>query len=220
MPDFDPSSALPLHLAPVLQAKALYWGWGWGGTTLLQLDTLNLPPGVTWIGGGEGRGKTTLLRLIAGDLVAPGATLVLCGLHAPGTESYRQRVFWMDPRTEAFDQISAVQFFTRTAAHYPAWDAELLAHLVDVLGLLAHQDKPLYMLSTGSKRKVWLAAALASVATLTLLDSPFAALDKASIGHLREFLSAAAQHPIRAWVIADYEPPSGVLLAHTVDLGD
>ena len=218
MPDLDPSSAQRPHLAPVLQATALYWGWG--GTALLQLDTLNLPPGVTWIGGGEGRGKTTLLRLLAGDLVAPTSTLVLSACHAPGSDAYRKRVFWMDPRTEAFDQVSAVQFFTATAPRYPTWDFALLEHLVNALGLQAHQDKPLYMLSTGSKRKVWLAAALASGATLTLLDSPFAALDKTSIGHVLEFLNAAAQHPKRAWVIADYQPPPGVPLAHTLDLGE
>ena len=218
MSDLDPSSAPPLHLAPVLQATALHWDWG--GGTLLQLDTLSLPPGVTWIGGGEGRGKTTLLRLLAGDLVAPASTLVLSARYAPSSDAYRERIFWMDPRTEAFDQVSAVQFFTHTAAHYPTWNAELLAHLVEALGLLPHQDKPLYMLSTGSKRKVWLAAALASGATLTLLDSPFAALDKTSIGHVLEFLNAAAQHPRRAWVIADYAPPAGVALALTIDLGD
>ena len=202
----------------VLEAKGLRWSFG--GQPLLDLTELDLPPGVIWIGGGEGRGKTTLLRLLAGDLVAPGSTLVLSGLHAPGSDAYRQRVFWMDPRTEAFDAISALQFFTTTATRYPAWDAELLAHLVDALGLQPHQDKPLYMLSTGSKRKVWLAAALASGATLTLLDSPFSALDKTSIGRLLEFFNAAAQHPKRAWVIADYEPPIGIALAHTIDLGD
>ena len=214
----DTRLTAPPALASVLQATALRWPWD--APAPWRLDALDLPPGITWVGGGEGRGKTTLLRLLAGDCVATGTSLVLAGLHAPGTEAYRQRVFWMDPRTEAFDQVSAAQFFASTAANYPAWDAELLTHLVDALGLLPHQDKPLYMLSTGSKRKVWLAAALASGATLTLLDSPFAALDKASISHLLEFLNAAAQHPRRAWVIADYQPPSGVPLAHTIDLGD
>jgi ABC-type multidrug transport system ATPase subunit len=204
--------------APVVCATALHWPWDTPAPW--HFDVLEVPPGVTWVGGGEGRGKTTLLRMLAGDVVAPGATLVLSGLHARGTDAYRQRVFWMDPRTEAFDQLSAVQFFASTATNYPAWDTELLAHLVEALGLLAHQDKPLYMLSTGSKRKVWLSAALASGANLTLLDSPFAALDKASIGHLLEFLNAAAQHPKRAWVVADYLPPSGVPLAHTFELGD
>ena len=206
------------NLAPVLRATALRWSWG--GADLYSFDTLDLPPGVSWIGGGEGRGKTTLLRLLAGELTAPASALVLAGTHRPGSVGYRQRVFWMDPRTEVFDSISASQFFTDTAAHYPSWDSELLEHLIDTLGLQPHKDKPLYMLSTGSKRKVWLAAALASGATLTLLDSPLAALDKTSITHVLEFLHAAAQHPRRAWVIADYEPPAGVPLAHTIDLGD
>lgn len=214
-----PPSQTPFAPPPVLEATKLQWRWG--SPELLNFETLRLPPGVTWVGGGEGRGKTTLLRLLAGDLLAPASTLALAGVseQAPAA-AYRQRVFWMDPRTEAFDPISAQQFFTTTAARYPAWDAELQAHLVDALGLQPHQDKPLYMLSTGSKRKVWLAAALASGATLTLLDTPFAALDKASIGHLLEFLNAAAQHPKRAWVVADYQPPPGVPLAHTIDLGD
>lgn len=214
MPETPPTT--PPSLAPVLQATGLAWPWETPAPWCF--DALDLPPGVTWVGGGEGQGKTTLLRLLAGDLESSGARLKLAGVYASGTDAYRQRVFWMDPRTEAFDPISAVQFFASTAANYPAWDAALLAHLVDALGLLPHQDKPLYMLSTGSKRKVWLAAALASGATLTLLDSPFAALDKASIGHLLEFLSAASQHPHRAWVVADYLPPSGIALAKALDL--
>jgi energy-coupling factor transporter ATP-binding protein EcfA2 len=76
------------------------------------------------------------------------------------------------------------------------------------------------MHSTGSKRKVWLIAALASGATLTLLDEPFAALDKASIRSILAQLKEAAQHASRAWVVADYEAPPGVAMAHTIYLGD
>jgi ABC-type Mn2+/Zn2+ transport system ATPase subunit len=76
------------------------------------------------------------------------------------------------------------------------------------------------MLSTGTKRKVWLAAAFASGAAVTLLDEPFAALDKTSIGLVIALLQEAAQHPTRAWVVADYAPPQGVALALTIDLGD
>ena len=217
-PTSTPALRPALSPAPVLCATALHWPPD--GPVLWGFDRLELPPGVTWVGGGEGRGKTTLLRLLAGDLVVPGSTLALAGQPGLDPARYRQQVFWMDPRTEAFDPISAAEFFSATATRYPAWDAELLARLVEVLGLLAHQVKPIYMLSTGSKRKVWLAAALASGATLTLLDSPFAALDKASTGHLLEFLKAAAKQPKRAWVIADYLPPAGVPLAHTIDLGD
>ena len=74
------------------------------------------------------------------------------------------------------------------------------------------------MLSTGSKRKVWLAAAFASGAAVTLLDEPFAALDKASIGFVLELLGDVAAHTERAWVLADFEAPGKVPLAAILDL--
>ena len=205
-------------LAVVLQASGLRYTVG--RQVLLDLPALQIPPGVTWVGGGEGRGKTTLLRLLAGDLAASNGTLHLHGATLPGAAAaYRQQTFWMDPRTNAHDQVTAHQFFATTATRYAAWDAGVVVDLCGALGLGPHLDKPLYMLSTGSKRKVWLVAALASGAALTLLDEPFAALDKTSIRCLLEYLQEAATHTRRAWVVADYEAPPGVPLAQTIALG-
>ncbi|MFY8042514.1 MAG: ABC transporter ATP-binding protein, partial [Rhodoferax sp.] len=127
--------------------------------------------------------------------------------------------FWMDPRTGVFDSLTAHQFLASEQRRYPLWDAELQAITANALGLADHLAKPLYMLSTGSKRKVWLTAAIASGAALTLLDEPFAALDKASIRCLLDVLHAA-EVGSRIWVIADYVPPAGVALASAVDLGE
>lgn len=209
----------PPSFAPVLQARALHWAPA--GSPVLNLATLQIPPGVSWVGGGEGQGKSSLLRCLAGELVLPGSHLQLgSAVLAGAPAAYRAQVFWMEPRTTAHDQVTVRQFLQTTAARYPHWDAGLLAQLLDALDLLPHADKPLYMLSTGSKRKVWLAAALASGAALTLLDEPFAALDKASIRSILEQLQAASQSARRAWVVADYEAPAGVPLAHTIYLGD
>jgi energy-coupling factor transporter ATP-binding protein EcfA2 len=76
--------------------------------------------------------------------------------------------------------------------------------LVDALALPAHQDKQLFMLSTGSRRKVALAGLLACGATVTCLDQPYAALDQASIRVIRNFLQDMADHATRTWVVADY----------------
>lgn len=88
------------------------------------------------------------------------------------------------------------------------------------LGLSPHLDKPLYMLSSGSKRKVWIAAACASGAALTCVDQPFAALDFASVNVVLGLLQDAAAHSQRAWVLADYVAPAGVPLAGSIHLGD
>lgn len=180
-----------------------------------------IPPGVTLVRGGDGSGKTTLLRLLAGELPADAGHIQINSV-AVGDSSadYRQQVFWTDPRSDALDQMTPVGYFLSLRCLYPRFDESLLGELMKGLSLAPHLDKPLYMLSTGSKRKVWLAAAFASGAAVTLLDEPFAALDKASINFVLELLKDAAVHPARAWVIAHYEPPGDVPLAAVIDLGD
>ena len=96
----------------------------------------------------------------------------------------------------------------------------MLLDLVEAFGLDAHLPKSLYMLSTGTKRKVFFAAAFASGAAVTLLDEPFAALDRVSIDAVLKLLREAAAHPSRAVVVADYLAPRGVALATTIALGN
>jgi ABC-type multidrug transport system ATPase subunit len=155
--------------------------------------------GLTVITGDEGSGKTTLLRLLAGELT-PNS----------GNISRPQDVFWVFPRTEEFDQMSASQFFANQQARYVNFNYELAVELAAALDLNEHLAKPMYMLSSGSKRKVWITAGFAAGASLTLIDDPFGALDKGSRDVVLELLQDAAEHESRAWVIADYGLPKGV----------
>ncbi|MEO8120882.1 MAG: ATP-binding cassette domain-containing protein [Rhodoferax sp.] len=187
---------------------------------LLTHLSVGIASGVTLVRGGDGSGKSTLLRLLAGELPAQAGTLQVNGVRlGDSAVAYRQQVFWADPRSEALDQTTAVDYFKSLYRLYPRFDDQLAGELAEGLALAPHLEKPLYMLSTGSKRKVWLAAAFASGAAVTLLDEPFAALDKASIGFVLELLAEAAEHPTRAWVIADYEAPGEVPLAAIIELG-
>ncbi len=189
-----------------MQVQNLGFAWP-GQPPLFSSLSFTVPPGVTWLGGDESTGKTTLLRLMAGE-IQPQAGV----LRASGT------VFWVNPRADGCDALTPGQCFDRVAQQHPALDRTLLDDLVRELDLTPHQAKRLDMLSTGSRRKVWLAAAFASGAALTLLDQPFAALDKASMGIITELLQEAASHPERAWVVADYVAPPGVPLARQVEL--
>ncbi len=182
--------------------------------------SFGIPPGITLVRGDEGCGKTTLLRLLAGELPAESGELRLNGIHLKTSPAaYQQQVFWADPRSEAWEQTSPADYVLSLPRHYPSFDAQRATELADGLGLTPHLHKPMYMLSTGSKRKVWLAAAFASGATVTLLDDPFAALDKASIGFVLALLREGSQHPTRAWVVAGYEAPVDVPLAWVIALG-
>ncbi|MGH8820166.1 MAG: ABC transporter ATP-binding protein [Rhodoferax sp.] len=188
--------------------RELFAGW-----------STRIPPGVTLVRGGESSGKTTLLRLLAGELPVQGGDLQIGDIHlGQQGPAYRQQVFRADPRSTDFDQITPLDYFKTLQRRYPGFDDQMVDRLIEGLSLAPHRDKPLYMLSTGSKRKVWLTAAFASGAAVTLLDEPFASLDKSSIDFVKALLHDAANHPTRAWVLADYEMPTGVPLAAIIDL--
>jgi ABC-type multidrug transport system ATPase subunit len=146
--------------------------------------------GLVLVRGGGGRGKTTLARLLAGELAADAGQLQLGSvwLHEKPA-AYRQQVFWADPGTAAHDALTAKEYLRQVQHHYPAFDEARLNRAIEGLSLAPHLDKNIFMLSTGSKRKLYLAAAFASGAALTLLDTPFAALEQRG---LTPFFAAAS----------------------------
>ncbi len=208
---------------PILQAEGLAFSYSHPPATLLfDKLCLVLLPGVTFVCGGEGSGKTTLLQLLAGALPANAlqGQLQIKGVSlTENRPAYLRQVAWLDPRDAALDQQTARQIFAALPQSYPGCDLDALQAHIGGLSLAPHLDKALYMLSSGTRRKVLLAAALAALAPVTLLDQPFMALDRPSIAYLLEVLAEAARNPDRAWVVADYEAPLGVALAGIVTLG-
>lgn len=196
---------------PLLQIRHLHFShpqrplWqGWSAT---------VHAGATLLQGGEGSGKTTLLHLLAGALAPQQGTLVLQGIdRATDPAGYQQQVFWQDPRDHALHDTSARAWLASLPARWPAWDAPALAAHVQGWGLAPHLDKALRQLSSGSQRKLLMAAALASGAALTLIDEPIAGLDRPSIAYLQQALARAAQPSAgpRAIVVAHYEALEGV----------
>ena len=175
--------------------------------------------GVTLLHGDTGSGKSTLLRLIAGHTPASAGRLTLAGTALDDDPAaYRHHVFWCDPATDAFDRVTARECSASLSAGDAEFDATAWQALVDGFSLAPHIDKPMYMLSTGSKRKVWLAAALASGRRLTLLDEPTGGLDAPSIACLMDALTRLATHPSRAIIVASSERLERVPLSGLVEL--
>lgn len=151
---------------------------------LLRCQGMDILPGLNAVVGDEGSGKTRLLR-------------ALCEAHADA--------LWLDLRLPEHDEHTPEAVWAQLQARCPHWNEALRTELSESLQLQDHLGKRLFMLSAGSRRKVGLVALLASGTPLTCLDQPYAALDLASISVLREFLGDMAEHPSRAWVVADYE---------------
>lgn len=167
-------------------------------------------PGLACVCGDESTGKTTLLRLLAGEL-SPSEGHISLGERREGSsaQALAQQVFYADPRSSLLDPSLAQDWLASQAARYPTWDAQALAEHVQGFGLTEHLPKPFFALSTGTRRKVCQAAALASGAALTLMDDPHAGLDKPSLRYLAEALAKTVQLS-RIVVVAHYETLPGV----------
>jgi ABC-type multidrug transport system ATPase subunit len=156
------------------------------------VDLHALPPGLVAVTGDEGAGKTSLLRRL-GQNLRELPTRVSCP------------VLWLDLSLPGQDDHAPHQVWDGLRQRCPHWDMQLQQDLVEALDLHPHLGKKLFMLSTGSRRKVALVGLLASGATVTCLDQPFAALDASSALVIRDFLADVADHTTRTWVVADYE---------------
>ncbi len=136
------------HPTPFLQAIAL--SGGPGSSPLIRGLTHTWCAGVHWVCGDEGSGKTTLLRLLAGDL--------------PPMSGQVKRpdggVFWLDLKGSEHDTLTVQACWNALQPRWPQWNEALLQELAQALDMDRHRQKQLYMLSTGSRRKVMLIAAL------------------------------------------------------------
>jgi heme exporter protein A len=181
--------------APVLSAVEL--ACRRGERRLFSGLNLQLPAGrLLWLRGDNGRGKTSLLRLLAG-LATPDAGQVLLG-----GEPLRQaalgglRPLYIGHANAMKDDLSAaeaLQFIARLHGRLQgrSADTERVHAALDRLGVASRRDAAVRTLSQGQRRRVALARlALEDEAAPWILDEPYDALDPAGIAALDELLAA------------------------------
>lgn len=176
-------------------------------------------PGVTLLYGDTGTGKSALLQVIAGTLAASSGRLTVAGASLDSApEAYRRQVFFVDPTTDRFDQLTARECTASLAEGDAGFDHAKWQAIADGFSLAPHLDKKMFMLSTGSKRKVWMAAGLASGRPLVLLDEPTAGLDMPSTRCLWATLTELAAQSKQAVIVASAARIDTVPLAATIEL--
>jgi phospholipid/cholesterol/gamma-HCH transport system ATP-binding protein len=156
--------------------------------------TLAIPRGkVVAILGGSGVGKSTLLKIIGGQLRPAAGSVTVAGqdVHKLSSEElYRLRleIGMMLQTSGLFTDLSAfdnVAFPIRENFDVPE---ELLRRIVlmklQAVGLRGARDMMPNDLSGGMARRVALARAIATDPKLMMYDEPFAGLDPISLNHI------------------------------------
>ncbi|MCK9687659.1 cytochrome c biogenesis heme-transporting ATPase CcmA [Scleromatobacter humisilvae] len=149
-----------------------------------------------WLRGGNGRGKTSLLRLVAG-LAAPERGQILWG-DAPTrrNERFDRQLVYIAHTNALKDDLTAAESLAFLArVHGRVHDANPSAPAIRAalarLGLAGRERTPTRSLSQGLRRRVALARlALETAPALWVLDEPFDALDVAGTATLHALLAA------------------------------
>ena len=182
-------SATPSDIAVELDAVT----FGYDPThTVLDGISMSIPEGkVVAIMGGSGCGKTTIFRLIGGQLKPRSGRVIVGGLSVPDLDrdallALRRRFGMLFQFGALFTDMTVfenVAFALREHTHLPE---ELVRDLVLMklhsVGLRGAAQLMPSELSGGMARRVALARAIALDPMLVLYDEPFAGLDPISLG--------------------------------------
>ena len=171
-----------------------------GGALLFDRLDLALRPGeLVWLRGRNGRGKTSLLRLLAGIAEPEAGQVLLDGAPVADHAQRPQRLVYLGHQQALKDDLTAAEalaFLLRI--HGRRDDRASVGAALAHWGLHAQRDVPVRKLSQGQRRRVALARLSTEhetghAATLWLLDEPFDALDADGVGRLNTLLLQHAQ---------------------------
>ena len=190
------------------------------GQTVLDELSFILPPGrLVVIVGGNGAGKSALLRAIVEGLALEHGRIRLFG-HEAGDLACRRRIGWLPdhaqigpwlPRhVEPAATWRGIDLLVSFGAHFGShWTQDQARERIARQRLDSRWlDEAARRLSPGSIRGLALAAAMASDRDLLLLDEPFAGLDPLTRDHWADALGRLVRHERE-----QYEQPRTVLVA-------
>lgn len=142
---------------------------------------------ITGLLGRNGEGKTTLLKLLTGQLLLQSGQLEVLG-HDPKRRQvpFLQQVYLL-PEEVAVPSISIAKFFEVNGAFYPNYDAAMGRELLQIFSLSPEMN--LKKISQGQKKKALIAFALALRVPLLLMDEPTNGLDIPSKSEFRRVLA-------------------------------
>jgi phospholipid/cholesterol/gamma-HCH transport system ATP-binding protein len=166
--------------------------FGYDARPVLKGITMTIPRGkIVAIMGGSGCGKTTILRLIGGQLRPRSGTIHVGGLSVPDLDAdalyeLRRKYVMLFQFGALFTDMSVFENIAFPMREHTDLPEELIRDLVlmklHAVGLRGAAQLMPSELSGGMARRVALARAIALDPMLVMYDEPFAGLDPISLG--------------------------------------
>jgi Cu-processing system ATP-binding protein len=149
------------------------------------VNTAVYPGRVTALVGPNSAGKTTLIKTLLGLTRPDAGRIAIRGMDINGDPQYRSRIGYMPQIARYPDNLTAMELISMLKdLRGPGTPLDL--DLVDALALDPVLEKPLRLLSGGTRQKVNAVMAFLFSPELLVLDEPTAGLDPVSSGVLKD----------------------------------
>jgi phospholipid/cholesterol/gamma-HCH transport system ATP-binding protein len=189
--------------------------FGYGARAILDGVSFTVPRGkVTALMGASGGGKTTVLRLIGGQLRAQAGDVLVAGqevgkLGAAGLYAMRRKMGMLFQFGALFTDMSVfdnVAFPLREHTDLPeSAIRDLVLMKLNAVGLRGAQALLPAEVSGGMARRVALARAIALDPQLIMYDEPFAGLDPISLGQIANLIRTLGEALNAASIIVTHD---------------
>lgn len=158
------------------------------GRRLFQNMSLSLGKGkIVGLLGRNGEGKSTLMKLLSGQLLARQGQAMVMGYDASKREAEFLQQVYILPEDIDLPDMKVGDYLSVFGAFYPTYDEGLAHKLVETFGISL--EMKLKAMSLGQKKKAAIILALSLKTPLLLMDEPTNGLDIPSKSVFRRILA-------------------------------
>lgn len=194
------------------------------GRRIFDGVTLDIPRGkITAIMGPSGTGKTTLLRLIGGQLKPDSGSIMVAGENVPKLKrkalyTLREKMGMLFQSGALFTDLSAFENVAFPLRVHTALPEDMIRDIVlmklEAVGLRGARDLMPSELSGGMTRRVALARSIALDPELIMYDEPFAGQDPIAMGVLVKLIRDLNSSMGLTSVLVSHDVPESLSICH------
>ena len=197
-----------LNTSEIVMLRAESISFGFSEEPIFDNWSDEFDVGITWVKGGNGVGKSTLLKLLGGALNAQSGSIQLGQFGSTSTPiEFRKRAFLCNGDLPHLPWLRTGELIDLFVSLYSPTDREIVFEHLKAFNLHALENEPVNTLSLGQYKKLMLSIALSVPVSVLLLDEPFNALDKSALVHLQSTLTDPARLSQQIIVLASHIDP-------------